>query len=83
MQCDLNFFKQILKIFAGDDLITPVYVSATPPPRSKQPGRFGGSSHGVGIGGRPCDDEEDCYIGSGSGEFNTDDGSLTDMEKGT
>ena len=47
----------------------PIYIGHQPPDVS-------------GPGGRPCDDEEDCYIGSGSGEFNTDDGDITDIDKG-
>ncbi|ROT82473.1 hypothetical protein C7M84_024363 [Penaeus vannamei] len=48
-----------------------------PPPRHPIP------DIDVGVGSRPCDDEEDCYNGgSGSGEFNTDDGVLTDVENG-
>ena len=38
----------------------------------------GHQSPDIGPAGRPCDDEEDCYIGSGSGEFNTDDNDSSD-----
>ena len=60
---------------AGDDLITPVYIAPTRPTTAK-PSRAPPSSGGRGEGGRPCDDEEDCLVGSGSGEFNTDEGGL-------
>lgn len=56
-------------------MITPVYIPATRSPPNPG-GGLGSSSKsdsgGSWAGGRPCDDE-DCYIGSGSGEFNTDD----------
>lgn len=66
----------------GDDLITPVYVPATRPPVYKHHTPQINPRTPIGAGGRPCDDEEDCDIGSGSGEINTDDVGLPDIEKG-
>ncbi|RXG67752.1 hypothetical protein Avbf_05537, partial [Armadillidium vulgare] len=83
--CDVDDEDQCVPVFetgSGDDLITPVYVPATRPPSFKHHIRPISPEVGIGGGGRPCDDEEDCYIGSGSGEFNTDDIGLPDMEKG-
>lgn len=46
----------MIVVDAGDDLITPVYVPPTRPPVQ------------VTTKDKPCDDEEDCFTGSGSGE---------------
>lgn len=46
---------------SGDDLITPVYVASTKPPKKEKP-------LGKDVDGKkPCDDE-DCQEASGSGE---------------
>ncbi|XP_071518617.1 neurexin 1 isoform X3 [Panulirus ornatus] len=79
--CDMDDEDECIPVFdtgSGDDLITPVYIPPTLPPVTKP---FPGPdipTHGVGVGEQPCDDEEDCYTGSGSGEFHTGNGVVTD-----
>ncbi|XP_076046488.1 neurexin 1 isoform X2 [Oratosquilla oratoria] len=88
--CDVDDEDECIPVFdtgSGDDLITPVYVAPTRPPAShhhkdliSRPDMSGGMD--LGVGGKPCDDEEDCYIGSGSGEINTDVYGITDIDAG-
>ncbi|XP_042874196.1 neurexin-1-like isoform X2 [Penaeus japonicus] len=84
--CDMDDEDECIPVFdtgSGDDLITPVYIPPTMTTVTKPPPRHYIPDIDVGVGSRPCDDEEDCYNGgSGSGEFNTDDGVLTDVENG-
>lgn len=60
-----------------DDLITPVYVPPTKPPATKPPQKaFPGGNKSN------CDDEEeDCFVGSGSGEP-TEDTTITSQRTG-
>lgn len=55
---------------SGDDLITPVYIPPTRQPSTSKASPNKGSA--VSQGGKPCDDE-DCFVGSGSGELTTED----------
>ncbi|KAK7071822.1 hypothetical protein SK128_017155 [Halocaridina rubra] len=84
--CDMDDEDECIPVFdtgSGDDLITPVYIPPTLPPVSKPPPRAYIPEMEIGGNNRqPCDDEEDCYIGSGSGEFNTDGGIMTDNDNG-
>ncbi|KAE8750772.1 hypothetical protein FOCC_FOCC002482 [Frankliniella occidentalis] len=55
----------------SDDLITPVFVPPTRSPAGAgRPGAAGGkASHPAGgAAGKPACDDEDCFVGSGSGE---------------
>ncbi|KAK3867252.1 hypothetical protein Pcinc_027284 [Petrolisthes cinctipes] len=83
--CDMDDEDECIPEFdtgSGDDLITPVYIPPTQPPATKPPVRPHLPDREPGGAGRPCDDEEDCYIGSGSGEFNPENGDMTDMDSG-
>ncbi|XP_047738095.1 neurexin-1 [Hyalella azteca] len=87
--CDIDDEDQCVPVFetgSGDDLITPVYIPPTRPTTPKPPPAIHTSGGRIvqgrtGADGRMCDDEEDCYIGSGSGEFNTDEGNLIEGER--
>ncbi|XP_066961792.1 neurexin 1 isoform X2 [Macrobrachium rosenbergii] len=83
--CDMDDEDECIPVFdtgSGDDLITPVYIPPTLPPISKPPPHAFIPDVDVGGSRQPCDDEEDCYIGSGSGEFNTDGGVMPDGDSG-
>ncbi|XP_045116786.1 neurexin-1-like isoform X2 [Portunus trituberculatus] len=80
--CDMDDEDECIPVFdtgSGDDLITPVYIPPTQPPSTKPPPLPQIPDHDTSGGIRPCDDE-DCYIGSGSGEFNTENGGMTDLD---
>ncbi|CAL4079401.1 unnamed protein product, partial [Meganyctiphanes norvegica] len=77
--CDMDDEDECIPVFdtgSGDDLITPVYIAPTRSPNRNIYQPVDTDIGGIG-GGRPCDDE-DCYIGSGSGEFNTDEDGMID-----
>ncbi|XP_069165959.1 neurexin 1 isoform X1 [Procambarus clarkii] len=83
--CDMDDEDECIPVFdtgSGDDLITPVYIPPTLPPVTKPPAKPHIPDREVGVGVRPCDDEEDCTTGSGSGEFNTEFGGITDIDNG-
>ena len=57
--------------FPGDDLITPVFVPPTRSPTGPARPGVGGKSGSIsgGASGKPVCDDEDCFVGSGSGEI--------------
>lgn len=54
----------------GDDLITPVFIPPTRSPTAGRPGAGSKPGHVAGgASGKPVCDDEDCFVGSGSGEI--------------